>query len=53
MIGKPFGCLVEIGEEWNKFHSAMNNCVTIQPQHISGPASMYLQVDKFIIELGG
>ncbi len=52
MIGEPYGYLKEIGAEWNKLHTASQNCVVIQNQSTSGIASMSIRDGKWVIELG-
>ncbi len=52
MIGKPYGCIIALVEEWNKFHDASTNCVVIQKQTVSGIASMRVRNGKWEIELG-
>lgn len=52
MIGTPYGYMKNIGEEWNKFHTASKNCVMIQNKTISGIASMRIRNGKWEIEMG-
>jgi hypothetical protein len=52
MIATGLGCFTEIVEEWNTFHTASENCVVVQPQSVSGIASMRIRGGKWEIELG-
>lgn len=51
-IGTPYGYMENLGEEWNKFHDAANNCVVIQFRTMSGFASHRIRDGKWEIELG-
>ena len=52
MIGEPYGYMENLGAEWNKFHTASENCVVIQAQSMSGVASHRIRDGKWEIELG-
>jgi hypothetical protein len=52
MIGEPYGYMENLGNEWNKFHTASENCVVVQVQSMSGIASMRIRDGVWEIELG-